>query len=634
MTGVPRAGLKTEKPGVGRMLKGYFNRVLWVDLTTERVDVRGYAEETWRRYLGGAALGTRILYDEVPPGTDPLSPDNHLIFAVGPYQGTGLPGSSKWAVVGKSPLTGTFAVSTAGAEWGHRLKGAGYDGIVISGQAAEPSLLCITEDRVEIRPTKLWGRDAIDAVELARDEVGDPKASVVTIGPAGEKKVAIACITADTHSFAGRAGLGAVMGAKKLKAITVSGRRRAEVADPEGLKALRADLASRLAKAGRDGFNAHGTALLVSDCEAVGDLPMKYWRGDRWTEGASRIGGQRFTKHLRARAWPCHACPVGCHRRIDLDGAYRIEGGAGPEYESLGLLGSGCLVDDLDAIARANDVCNRLGIDTISAGSFVSFTMECYEKGWLTASDLDGWEATWGNGAFLVHLVELIGRREGFGALFASGIRAAARTLGPKAEAITVEVKGLDFPAHDPRTYFSLAINYATSTRGACHLRGFPHAGEGGMIIPEAGFTTAPKRFSMEGQAYLAKLFQDYSSALDSLVCCMFMQSTGQGLGDTLEALKAVTGWEMTPRELMEVGERGFDLQRMINVGDGLGRKDDRLPAKMFMPAKEGFRAGRRPEPFESTLLEYYSLRGWDENGVPTPKKLRELGLESTPSTK
>ncbi|MDI6895597.1 MAG: aldehyde ferredoxin oxidoreductase family protein [Bacillota bacterium] len=609
------------------MPKGYFNRILWVDLSTGRTEVGSYPEDTWRQYLGGSALATRILSEEVPPGTDPLSPDNCLIFAVGPYQGTGLPGSAKWAVVGKSPLTGTFAVSTGGAEWGVRLKGAGLEAIVLKGRAQVPSLLYVNEDGAELRPTALWGRDAVETAELAKREVGDPDAAVATIGEAGERQVAIACIAADSHSFAGRCGLGAVMGSKNLKAVVVSGRRRAVAADPEALKRLRADLAARLARANRDGFHAHGTAGIVSDCEAIGDLPMKYWQGDRWPEGAARIGGQRFTDHLRARSWPCHSCPVGCHRRIDLNGEYRIQGGAGPEYESLGMLGACCLVDDLDAVAWANDLCNRLGLDTISAGSFVAFTMECYEKGWLTREDLDGREATWGNGDFLVHLVEQIGRREGFGATFARGIREAARAVGPRAEAITVEVKGLDFPAHDPRTYFSLAINYATSTRGACHLRGFPHCGEAGMMLPEVGLDKPPVRFSMEGQAQLAKLFQDYSTALDSAVCCCFMQITGQGLGETARAINAITGWDMTPEEFLRVGERAFNLQRLINVGDGISRKEDRLPPKMFEAAKEGFRAGKVPEPFEVTLLEYYALRGWDEDGRPSPPTLRSLGL-------
>ncbi|MDI6823102.1 MAG: aldehyde ferredoxin oxidoreductase family protein [Bacillota bacterium] len=610
------------------MLPGYFDRVLRVDLTPGETEVCRQGADFWRSYVGGSGLGTRIVYDEVPPGADPLGPDNCLIFAVGPYQGTGLPGSAKWVVVGKSPLTGTFAVSAGGAEWGVRLKGAGLEGIVIKGKADVPSLLWVREDGAEIRPVPaLWGRDAVETVDLGRREVGDQNASVATIGPAGERGVAIACISADTHSFAGRCGLGAVMGSKNLKAIVVSGGRRPEVARPEELRRARGELAAKLARANRDTFRAHGTALVVSDCEAAGDLPIRYWRSDRWPEGAARIGAPRFTDYLRARSWPCASCPVGCHRRIDLDGRYRIEGGAGAEYESLAMLGACCLVDDLDAVSRANDLCNRLGIDTISAGSFVAFTMECYENGWVTRSDLGGWEATWGSGDFLVHLVERIGRREGFGALFAGGIRPAARAIGQGAEAITVEVKGLDLPAHDPRTYFSLAVNYATSTRGACHLRGFPHGGESGMVMPEVGFEKPPARFSMDGKAYLAKLFQDYATALDSLVCCLFMQTTGQGLGETVEALNAVTGWDMTPHELLRVGERVFNLQRLINVRDGISRRDDRLPPKMFQAAREGFRAGRVPEPFESALLEYYRLRGWDENGRPTPEKLAECGL-------
>jgi len=357
-------------------MNGYFNRVLFVDLGSGQIEYREFTEEFWRSYVGGSGLGTWLMYQEVSPGADPLGPENCLVFAVGPYQGTGLPGSAKWAVVGKSPVTGTFAVSTAGAEWGVRLKGAGLEAIVIKGQAEVPSLLWVTENGAEVRPAgALWGRDAVETVELAKREVGDDRASVVTIGPAGERQVAIACICADAHSFAGRCGLGAVMGSKNLKAVVVSGARAAQVARPEELREVRRELAAKLADLNKATFRAHGTALGVSDCEASGDLPIKYWRGDRWPEGAALIGAPRFTDFLRARSWPCHSCPVGCHRRIDLQGRYHIHGGAGPEYESLAMLGSCCLVDDLEAVAWANDLCNRLGIDTISAGAFVGFIM-------------------------------------------------------------------------------------------------------------------------------------------------------------------------------------------------------------------------------------------------------------------
>ncbi len=607
---------------------GIWGKLLEIDLTEGTSAVKELPIQTYRNFIGGISLGTKLLYEGITGATAPYSEDNLLIFTTGPFQGTVFPGSAKWMAISKSPLTGTFCASAAGANFGPTLKRTGYDAIVMKGKAERPVYILLTDERLAIRDAShLWGRDAIETNGELFSEFANLHPSIVTIGPAGEKQVAIACLVVDGHSFAGRGGLGAVMGSKNLKAVVVAGSKKVKVADPEGLKALTREVALQLRKASEKTYTRHGTANDVIRCEEEGDLPVKYWAGDVWAEGARKIGAPRFTEYLSAQPNPCFACPIGCHRHIKLikQGEIIVEG-AGPEYESLGMLGANCLVDDLDAIAVANDQCNRLGIDTISAGSYVAFTMECYERGLVKKEEV-GFPVKWGDGDALLKLVDQIGTKKGFGAIFANGIRKAAQIIGGEALTLPVEVKGMDFPAHDPRTYFSLAINYATTTVGASHIRGFPHAGEAGMLIPEVGYDQLTERFTMGGKAWLTKVFQDYSVALDSLVDCIFMQTIGLSLGKTLRALNLITNWNFDVDTLMKVGERGFTLQRMINIRDGLTKQDDRLPARMFEPARQGRRKNKVPVPFEEALMEYYALRGWSKEGIPTQETLQNLGL-------
>lgn len=614
------------------MIGGYWNKVLRVNLSTGLSKVESLPNFELSEYIGGSALGSRLLYDEVSPGIKGLMEENKIIFALGPYQGTNVPGSGKWVVISKSPQTGTFAVSAAGASWGHRLKKAGYDVLIIEGKSDKPVYLWINNDIVQIKSADhLWGIDSIESTKIIKTELAENDISAVTIGPAGEKLVSIACLIADEHSFAGRCGFGAVMGSKMLKAIAVRGTKNVQVHNEKQLKELKKNISMRLSKNADAFWRKYGTPGFVSSCEEVGDMPLKNWSGDVWPEGAKKIGGYTYNEILNAKSWPCHACPVGCHRYISISNhenypSLKLEG-AGPEYENLGHLGGNCLVDDLVSIAVANDICNRLGIDAISAGAFVAFLMECFEKGIISKNDLNGIEPKWGDGKALIELVKQIGNKEGIGKLFANGIREAAEKIGQGAQELTVEVKNLDMAAHDPRTYFSLAINYATSTRGACHLRGYPHFGEAG---PDPGIKhiKVPERFNMEGQSKLAMLFQDWATIQDSLCICIYMYSVGMSANEHIDVLNAITGWRITPEEFFLVGERAWNLQRLINIGDGLTRADDRLPKKMFIPAKKGFRAGKTPYELEKYLDEYYELRGWDNNGFPTDNKLKQLRIK------
>ena len=456
--------------------------------------------------------------------------------------------------------------------------------------------------------------------------MNDQKYSVACIGTAGEKLVGVSCIVVDSHSFAGRTGIGAVMGSKNLKAIAVKGNKVIQINNPNTLNNIRFKLNRKLKN---ENLTKHGSARGVIPAEAKGDLPIKYWSGDVWPEGAKLIGAPQFTETLNAKPWFCPYCPIGCHRKIDIKQDNMVIKGAGPEYESLAMLGSCCLIDDLFAITKANDMCNRYGIDTVSTGAFVGFCMQCFEQGLISETFAGGIKPTWGNSDFLIEMIRLIGENESSGKYFEKGIKYAAEKIGKEAVEIAVHVKGLDFPGHDPRATTSLAINYATGTRGACHLRGFSHCGEGGMFIPEANFKEPIDRFTMEGKAKLAILFQNLASLSDSLVLCIFMQTGGESLTEIADSYNSITGNNLHPLEFLEIGERIWNLQRLINISDNISRKDDKLPKIMFVPAINGSRKGKIPVPFESSLDEYYLKRGWDKNGIPTEKTLNRLKLDS-----
>ena len=466
-----------------------------VDLSESEDWVQTISDGFCEKYVGGAGFGAKIIWDETDSDTDPLGPENRIIFGVGPFQGTRIPGSAKFSVVGKSPLTKTYGEAAGSADWGPTFRRCSFDSLVIQGRAEHPVFLWITDENVEIRDASpFWGMDAIEVVDALRRDVGDDKASVATIGQAGERLVRIACVCLDAHSYAGRAGLGAVMGSKNLKAVVVSGRQTPPPYQADSLSALAKALFRKIYdETGGNGFRLHGTAGIVTDVESYGDMPIKYWRGDVWPEGAASIGCPRYTEVMEIEPWGCMYCPIQCHRRVGVsDPSGKPFTGPGPQYETLGMFGANCMVDDVFAIARANVLANRFGIDTISAGAMVGFAMECQERGWLSPSDTGGIDFRWGNGEALIEMVRQVGLREGFGAEFADGTVAAAEMIGSRAADIVVHVRGLDLPAHDPRACFSLAPNYATSTRGACHVRGFPEDAEmGAFVCPECAATLA-----------------------------------------------------------------------------------------------------------------------------------------------
>ena len=611
------------------MANGYWNRILRVDLTVGRTWVEGLPEGEWQKVLGGAGYGAKVLDEEVPASVKPYDPENRIIFAVGPIQATSVTGSAKFSIVGKSPQTGIFGETAAGGDWGIALKRAGYDALVIQGKSTDPVYLRINDDKVEIRDAKhLWGRDAFETNDRIQEELQDKEVEVAAIGQAGENRVAIACVVVGKHSFAGRCGMGAVMGSKQLKAISVKGTKAPAVHDPNKMSALTKEINSAVFSATKDWLRLHGTPVVLTGGEEVGDVPIKYWSGDTWKEGAQKIGTPNYTEVLKAKPWPCKFCVVGCHRKIRFDApsAYATEG-AGPEYETLGMFGAACMIDDLNGIAKANELCNRYGMDTISTGAFVAFSMECAEKGIIAEKEVDGFPLKWGNAEALIAMIHKIGNREGIGSLFADGIVRAAKSLSQEAEEIAVHVKGLDMPAHDPRAFFALALNYATGNRGGCHERGNPQVASMGFLLPEAGISENADPHTMQNTEVHSAKYQDYGCLVNSMCLCKFMLFGGFGLKSMLECLNAATGWNWDMDQFLQAGERIFNLQRKVNGKYGISRKDDKLPKRMFEAAKEGGRAGKVPYDFDRYLDRYYDYRGWDKDGRPTSEKLAALGI-------
>ena len=610
-------------------MNGYWKKLCRVNLTDKTWAAEEIDEKTLELLMGGTALGAKILLEETPAKVDPLSPGNKIVFAIGCLQACpNAPGNAKWSVITKSPLTGSVADSAGTGAWAPAFKKCGFDALVIEGKADKPTWLFITDDGVEFRDaSELWGLDSVDVSLKIKDILGDKRINALNIGPAGEIMNPIANITCDGHSFAGRGGTGAVMGSKNLKAIAAWGTQQCEIADLEGAKAFAKEVFKNLHEATKD---VEGTPSVMVGMEAIGDSPIRYWRGDVWHKGAETIGTPRYTKFYNVKPLPCLNCPIGCHRHIDFelsDGSRLV--GNGPEYETLGTMGSGLCIDDLEAIALANDMANRAGVDTISLGSYVGFLIECYESSLISAEEI-GIVPKFGDKETLLFLCDKLIKNEGIGKLFKKGIRGAAAEIGGDAADFTVEVKNMDLPAHDPRAVFANYPNYATTPRGACHERGDTQAIATGLVYPEVGLEETPDRFSVEQAPEIAVISQDGALMFNCLTICKFMvKFAGMTISELAHELELILGKEVDPYELFKVGARSQNLQRLLNVRDGMDRKDDTAPKKMFIPAATGSRAFKAPthEEFEWMMDEYYRQRGWDENGIPKAETLEELGL-------
>ncbi len=608
---------------------GYAGRILHVDLSKRDQHVEELSEGEARAYIGGSGLAAKRLWEMTGNETDPLGTENVLIFMTGPFTGTKVPLSGRHEVVAKSPLTGIYGESDVGGRWGTELKKAGFDGVVVTGKSARHTYLWINEVGVELRDADhLWGLDTYEASPILRKET-DQKAIEACIGPAGERLARIAAIMHDGRDAraAGRCGLGAVMGSKNLKAIVAKGDKDVTVVDAKRLSEMTKKLAPEILKNTKR-LADYGTSQVMTTLEELGDLPVRNWKQGSWKEGAEKLSGVTMAKSILKGRYFCGACIVGCGRAVAIDhGEYAGVEGAGPEYETMALFGSNILVDDLGAVAKAHELCNRYGLDVISTGGVIGFALEAAERGILKGDSDEEVDLTWGNGKAVTNLVEKIGRREGLGYLLGEGVMRTSAKLGGGSEAFALHVKGLEPPGHDPRAYNSLAVGYATSNRGACHLQGMSYAFERSATMPELGINEVQDRFGTVKKGELVAKTQDLMSLFDSIKLCKFLLYGGVKLTHILEWFNAVTGWEISQAEIMKAGERIYNLKRMYNVRCGITRKDDTVPTRMLREKRREGGAAENLPPFSEALDEYYSYRGWDRNGIPTKTKLLELGL-------
>jgi len=607
------------------MLGGYTGKILRVDLDTGKTELQEIKTDILRKFIGGSGLGAKILYEETDRKTDPLGPENRLLFLTGPLTGTAVPTSGRHSVVCKSPLTQAWGEAEVGGSWGWKLKRSGYDGLVLKGKSEKPIILVIHEAGVEIKDgSSYWGLDTYETDETLKAEFGKA-AGVTCIGPAGENLVSMATIMSDgVHArAAGRGGLGAVMGSKNLKAIVVLGLKAPEIARHEELK-LSIKRMMPVIKERTKALHDHGTAGGILFAEEIGDLPIKNWSLGEWKEGAKRISGQAMSKSILVAKYFCRSCPIGCGRVVETESGEGYVKGAGPELESLAALGSLCLIDDLKAIAYANELCNRLGLDTVSTGGVIAFAMEAFEKGLMPQDLQKGLDLRWGNQSTLIEVINRISRREGLGEVLANGVREASRQLGPTTKDFALEVKGLEPSMHDPRAYASLAVQYATSPNGASHWAG-TYMVEGRVTYPDLGYPEILDRFQIKGKGILTAKLQDCVTTLNALRLCRFIMRIPVTV--MIEWFNNVTGWDIDLDEFMKIGERITNLKRMYNVRCGMNRKDDALPVR-WTTQKKGGGAGDFLPKIEEMLDEYYQFRRWNENGLPKPETLKTLDLE------
>ena len=607
-------------------------RLLDVDLTKKEFSIRDVDEETRRKYIGGAGIAAKILWDETTGTTDPLSPETPLIFITGPLTGTTMPLSSRHIVAGISPLTNIWGEAHAGGAWADELVHTGFDGVVIRGKAEKPVYIWLQDGDVEIRDAShLWGMDTYEVEEPLKRET-DKKASVLTIGPAGERLVKIACIMNDGKQgrAAARCGLGAVMGSKRLKAIVVRGTRKISIYDKDRFKESVAKIYAQSPVKKHEEMVGMEANRLKRFLES-GGTPIKNWQLGTFDPANQLADGLCQTKPLF-----CRHCPYS-----DMESKQTEEGERHMVYEHWAPLGTNCLISDAEALQEAYSLCNRYGMDTISTGGVVAFAMECYEKGLITKKDTDGIDLSWGNHEAMVKMVRKIGEKEGFGSLLGEGVRQAAETIGGMAQEYAIHVKGLELPAHDPRASNSLAVSYATASEGAyhveamggMHLEGYPEEPQGDTIrvktSPELGYPAILNRFETKGKGELSARTQNFGCAFNCLGVCAFLFFARRVQpSHSVELVNSVTGWDMDLNEFLTTGERIFNLKRMFNVRRGISRKDDTLPARILMRKRgEGGAADNLPN-LGAMLSEYYSFREWSEEGIPSKEKLMELGLE------
>jgi len=607
---------------------GYKNRILRVNLTDRTLSQESLSEDLIHDYIGGRGFGVKLLYDDLKPGIDPLGEENELIFVTGPLAGTNAQSFGRWKVFFKSPLTGTYFKSSAGGHLAAEMKYVGFDIIIIKGISEQPVYLWIHDGQYEFRDASyLWGLDCDDTHTLIREELHDPRIRIACIGPAGERGVKYAGIFSDRRT-AGRGGGGAVMGAKNLKAIAVRGNEKVDIADSEAFKAaVKAQIAVYRANPTFESFSQTGSQAIVElTCGALGMYPTRNFRGgvlSNW----ERLEGAEYTK-LRVRKTACSSCMIHCGSITKVGiGRYRGAWSEGPEYETIWGFSGPIDVSDIGLTVAADKLCDDLGLDTISTSGAIGFAYELYERGIISKKDTGGLELVYGSGEPILQLIRQIAYREGFGAVLAEGTREAARRIGKGAEQYAIQVKGLELPAYDPRGAKAHGLNLLTMNIGADHNSGYGVQEVFGIPIPRQ-----VDRFAVEGKGELTKYNQDIMAFTETGIACAFPVALCMITAETYGSLiSAATGIEdfANPAYMWMVGERIFNLERMFNVREGFGKKDDVFPARLTNePLPAGPSAGQVFEA-ETLLSDYYKERGWNlETGVPTVGKLKELGLD------
>jgi len=605
---------------------GYAGKILEVNLTSGKISKTSVDDETLRKFIGGSGLAAKLFLDRVSPQVAPLSPQNTLFIMTGPLQGTNLPGSGRFNISAKSPLTNIWGEGNCGGTFGPELKFAGWDGIIIEGASDKPVYLFINDDKVEIRDASdLWGKDSYETIDMVTDKIGGGrKVKVLAIGQAGENLVKYAAIVHDKADVIGRCGLGAVMGSKKLKAIVVRGMGKASIAMPEDYnKARRAALDVIKDSAVAQAMHSMGTDATLSLGMMTGDVPSKNWSLGENLEGSEALSGPAYSEKYLTRTHACYACPIACKRVVQVkEGPYKGEEQAGPEYETCCTFGTLIMNNDLAAVIKINEMCNRYGLDTISCGSTIAFAIDCFENGLITEDDTEGIKLTWGNMESVFKMVDKIARREGFGDTLAEGSRAAAKKIGKNALDFAVEVKGLEAPMHDPRGFHGMGLAYAMSNRYtwiSCCVE------QDMTTYPEIGLGGDYEGQTSEGKAEMTMISENLGTVCSSAVFCVFVVACLK-VNDLVEFLRTTTGFGYSLGELMECGERVWLLKRGLNNLMGITAADDRLPKKILTPVNEGGAAGSVPD-IESMRKEYYELLKLNANGYPSREKLESIGL-------
>jgi len=607
-------------------LFGYAGRILRIDLSTGKTKVSPLSVEYAKKYIGGIGLGMRLLLENSKPGVDPLSPENPLILATGPFSGTMAPtGGNGHAFVSKSPLTNGVGEAKSHGFFGSELKRAGYDAVIFENKAEKPVYVWIDDDSVQLMDAKhLWGKSPMETEGAIREDLGDYYIRVASIGLGGEKLARVAAIMNDATRAAGRTGMGAVMGSKNLKAIAVRGTKDVSVAKPDGFIEFVKMMHERMKGPATVKYRTLGTPLNVLVHNSLGALPTRNFTNAIF-EGAEKVSGEYLNEHFVVKINGCSSCAMRCeHIAVVSEGPYKGTT-TRVEYEPLWAFGPHCGVDRLDAIIKAMDLCNYYGLDSLSTGNIVGFAMDLYEHGIITKEDTDGLELEFGNAEAMVELVHKIGKREGIGDILAEGVKRAAEKIGKGAEKYANHIKGLEMTGYDIRGLKTAALGYAVSFRGADHNR------HGAYGLDLKG--TVDRFKAEKGRAKLVIDLENLYTIIDSLIVCKFSRGTYyEGFKDLAKYYTLVTGIEMTPEELELTGERINNLGRLFNIREGLTRKDDHLPPKVMSTPIPDDTVSKgsfiTQEELDLMLDDYYATRGWTKEGVPTLEKLKELGLE------